>query len=245
MPSTRQNPRYAVYFVPDPGTALYEFGASALGYDCYAGSNTALIKGAEAFESWKDYVHAPRAYGFHATLKAPFYLADGSSEADLVNAIATFAADHAAVVVGQLVVRELDAFIALVPDAQQPLLDRLAQACVQVFDRFRAPMSAQERERRLAAGLSPAQITNLDRWGYPHVADDFRFHMTLTGALAAAERNRVLQFLCDQFDRIRDARSLVVDQLVVARQADSTSPFQVIRVAPLNRSACRPFAHSF
>ena len=27
----------------------------------------------------------------------------------------------------------------------------------------------------------------LQRWGYPHVMEEFRFHMTLTGSLPAAE----------------------------------------------------------
>ena len=131
----------------------------------------------------------PRVYGFHATLKAPFYLANGASEAGLKDAVREFAANQAAVTVGKLAVRELGTFVALVPDARNPHVDRLAQACVQEFDRFRAPMREPERGRRLAADLTAGQIENLERWGYPYVAEDFRFHMTLTGSLAPPERN--------------------------------------------------------
>ena len=154
---------------------------------------------------WAEYVREPRVYGFHATLKAPFYLSVGSSEADLKDAAREFAANCAAVTIGQLVVRELGTFIALVPGARSPLVDRLAQACVKEFDRFRAPMSESEHERRLAANLTTRQIENLERWGYPYVAEDFRFHMTLTGSLALPERNQALRFLCDRFEQVRGA----------------------------------------
>jgi hypothetical protein len=33
----------------------------------------------------------------------------------------------------------------------------------------------------VAAGLNQSQVANLDRWGYPYLFADFRFHMTLTG----------------------------------------------------------------
>ena len=208
-------PRYAIYFVPRRDSELYRFGASALGYDCYAGRDTPFIGGADSLtESWVDSVREPRMYGFHATLKAPFYLAKGLNEADLALALSAFAADHAAVMVGELAVRELGSFIALVPKTPRPLLDQLAQVCVKEFDRFRAPMREPERTRRLAAGLSAAQIENLDRWGYPYVFEDFRFHMTLTGSLGLPERSQALRFLCNEFSRMRAANSLTIDQIV-------------------------------
>lgn len=243
MSKSTPEPRYAIYFVPGADTALYRFGASVLGYDCYTGRDTALIEGID-FPSWTEVVREPRVYGFHATLKAPFRLANGFNEADLAHALLAFAADHPAVLLGELAVRELGSFIALVPKSPRPLLDRLAQACVREFDRFRAALTTQERERRLAADLSARQIENLDRWGYPYVFEDFRFHMTLTGSLAPPERQRVLQFLCDKFEQMPGARSLTLDQLVLARQMHSAAPFQVIRQASLGHSALRPYAYS-
>jgi hypothetical protein len=55
---------------------------------------------------------------------------------------------------------------------------------VRLFDEFRRPPSPAETARRLAAGLDEQQRGNVDRWGYPHVFDQWRFHMTLTDSLA-------------------------------------------------------------
>jgi Protein of unknown function (DUF1045) len=237
-------PRYAIYFVPGHDTELYRFGASVLGYDCYTGYDMAWIDGADS-PSWTEFVREPRIYGFHATLKAPFYLANGWTETGLKDAVREFAANHAAVTAGKLVVRELGTFVALVPDTRKPHVDRLAQACVQELDSFRAPMREPERGRRLAAGLTAGQIENLERWGYPYVAEDFRFHMTLTGSLAPPKRDQTLRFLRDRFERVRGANPVTIDQIVVARQADPIAPFRLIQVATLGRSAHRPFAYTF
>ena len=243
MNTSGSEPRYAIYFVPGTDSELYRFGASVLGYDCYTGWDNALIDGADV-TTWAEFVREPRVYGFHATLKPPFYLARGLTETALERAVLDFAADHPAVLVGELAVRELGSFIALVPKNSRLLLDRLAQACVQEFDRFRLPMTGPERERRLASGLSARQIENLDQWGYPYVLEDFRFHMTLTGSLPLPERSRALRFLCDKFEQTSGARSLTIDQIVLARQTDKSAHFQVIRQGALGQSPYRPYAYS-
>ena len=228
-------PRYAIYCVPRADTALYRFGASVLGYDCYRGEAAALMDGVEP-ALWAGFVREPSVYGFHGTLKAPLYLAEGRAEDELTAAVSEFAASRPTVAVGELVIRELGSFIALVPNEPCPPLNRLAADCVQTFDSFRAPMSEQERMRRVKPGLSARQIGNIDRWGYPYVFDDFRFHMTLTGSLQEPERKRALQSLCHKLERISHPLSLTIDQIVIARQADSSSPFKVMTVAPLGGS---------
>jgi hypothetical protein len=243
MNTPSPEPRYAIYFVPGAETELYRFGASVLGYDCYTGQANTLIDGADA-SSWTGFVRDPRVYGFHATLKPPFYLAKGLTEADIEAAVLDFASNHPAVLVGEVAVRELGSFIALVPKNPRPLLDQLAQTCVRDFDRFRSAMSEQERVRRLAPSLSDRQIENLYRWGYPYVFEDFRFHMTLTGSLSLPKRSKALQLLCEKFEQMPGATSLTVDQIVVARQVDKSSPFKVVQSAPLGQSPYRPFAYS-
>ena len=49
--------------------------------------------------------------------------------------------------------------------------------------------------KRRKSGLTARQDGYLRRWGYPYVLDEFRFHLTLTGALAAAESERALAAL--------------------------------------------------
>jgi putative phosphonate metabolism protein len=227
-------PRYAIYFVPDAASALYRFGAAVLGYDCYSGRDIELAEGFDV-ETWPALVREPRVYGFHATLKAPFRLADGTSDSELQNALVEFADKQAAFPVGDFVVRELGAFIALVPEAACPPLDRFADDCVSEFDRFRAPLSAEERTRRLAAKLTTRQKKNLERWGYPYVFDDFRFHMTLTGPLPDRARKPAFRLLSKKFEQAA-VISLSLDRVVIARQQDRL-PFRVIRSAMLARSS--------
>ena len=158
--------------------------------------------------------------------------------------MADFAANRAAVLIGELAVRELGSFIALVPQAPRPQLNSLAEACVRDFDRFRHPISEQELARRLTPNLTDRQTVNLARWGYPYVCEDFRFHMTLTGALPAQKRDRALRFLREKFDQQHGMAAVIADQLVIARQSGPMAPFQVISVMPLGQSPYRPFAYS-
>jgi putative phosphonate metabolism protein len=230
MSSEAPAPRYAIYFVPAAETALYRFGSAVLGYDAYTGDNVPLP--ATAAPDWSDRIREPRVYGFHATLKPPFRLADGTSFADLTAAFDAFATSQSTIEAGPLQVRAIGAFIALMPAAPCPPLDRLAGACVRHFDRFRAPLTERERERRLAAPLTERQTGNLERWGYPYVLDDFRFHMTLTGPLADDDRARAFQWLTAAFASHADAQRLVLDRLVIARQ-DGGGAFRAAHSAPM------------
>lgn len=211
--------RYAIYFVPDAETDLYRFGASVLGYDCYTGNDIPFI--GNSAPDWPDKIREPRTYGFHATLKPPFRLAAGTAESDLQTTLDAFAKSRSRIDVGPLEVRSIGSFIALVPAMPCPALDQLARACVEHFDRFRAPVNEQERARRLAASLTAPQKINLYRWGYPYVFDDFQFHMTLTGPLAGGDRARALKWLTAEFVSRPAAQRLLLDRLAISRQAGS------------------------
>jgi putative phosphonate metabolism protein len=190
-------PRYAIYFAPPAETALWRFGSSVLGYDAATGEDTPfLIPPGFVEHEWRDLTAEPRRYGFHATLKAPFRLARGASEQDLTAALARFAKGRAAVL-ADLSVTALGSFVALAPQGRPPELSDLADAAVDAFEPFRAPLSEAERLRRRPEALSPRQRELLERYGYPHVREQFRFHMTLTGPLgshadAVATRLRAL-----------------------------------------------------
>lgn len=219
--------RYAIYFVPAPESPLYRFGAGVLGYDGYTGCNIPPIAGADSL-GWPAVVAEPRVYGFHATLKAPFRLAEGTREAELLKAAYDFAASQSGVVGGPLALKAIGAFLALVPAGSCAGIDQLAQACVERFDRFRAPMTYDERARRMRAPLSASQIAYLDRWGYPYVCEEFRFHMTLTGPLDLSNRDTVQRFLDDKFLKVPAAQNLSIDRIALARQTESGVPFRVI-----------------
>lgn len=224
--------RFAIYFVPTAESALYRFGASVLGYDCYSGKDVEFISGAEA--GWRDKVEAARVYGFHATLKPPFRLRAGIAQADVESALDQFSAARHPIDAGQLEVRAIGAFIALTLANPCPALDDLAADCVRSFDPCRAPMGEQERARRLKPSLTARQISHLDRWGYPYVCEDFSFHMTLSGPLEEADRHRTLAWLREAFAAIQEAQRLTIDRLVIARQGGAS--FVVARDVRLHRS---------
>src|SRR5262249_61965373 len=101
------------------------------------------------------------------------------------------------------------------------------------FDRFRRPLTSHAREERLGGGLSERQIENLDRWGYPYVFEDFRFHLTLTGPIDDDRRGSVLALLQARFNAIDGRHSLPITRLSLLRQDARSVPFRVVRPAPL------------
>lgn len=224
-------PRYAIYYVPPAQSQLYRLGASVLGYDSYRAERVSFPPGLDHAD-WPEITAEPRRYGFHATLKAPFHLAAGTDEDGLLSELAEFARTHGRFTGGRLSVQELGGFIALVPEPPSPALHALADACVRHFERFRAPLVDNDRARRLESKLSSRQIEYLDRWGYPFVFDDYRFHMTLTGALPDLQRKKILTCLRAQFEQAKDVLTLSVDQIVVARQSTRTDAFKIISSAP-------------
>ncbi len=230
-----QGARYAVYFVPAADSDLFRFGSSVLGYDCYTGDDLACPDDiAVDADAWRILTEEPRRYGFHATLKAPFRLAPSRSEAELVRAFCDFAALAHPIARIAPQVRSLDAFAAIVPGEPCATLVALADRCTVEFDVFRgASMSAPERERRLASGLSKRQIQNLHRWGYPYVFDDFKFHMTLTGRLPVKRRDEVLALLRRSFERRCGDRPIAIDRLGLFKQANAQARFRVLHAAQL------------
>jgi putative phosphonate metabolism protein len=226
--------RFAIYFVPGADTALYRFGAAFIGYDCYTGEEYDPPDGTGLdLDDWNELTRAPRNYGFHATLKAPFHLAAATSEADLVAEFRQFTSAPRHVPTFDPVVRPLGQFIAIVPAAACPALDLLAADCVTAFDTFRRPLDAPERNKRVEAGSTERQIANLDRWGYPYVFEDFRFHMTLTGSLPPGRRNQILALLQARFSTAVGRAPQPVAQLALLRQDAPSARFRVICTAAI------------
>lgn len=219
--------RYAIYFAPSSHEPLWIFGSSVLGYDAATAARMAfpdhpLLQGAP-LEAW---TAEPRKYGFHATLKPPFSLASGSDEGGLIDAARDFATAQTSFDAGALRVAPIGAFVALKTAAPAPGLSRLANSCVEAFDRFRAPASPAERARRLQSPLTASQIENLDRWGYPYVFADFRFHMTLSGPLHEEDRELFAAAMSELYAPL--ARPLLVDGIALFRQSEEANSFAIL-----------------
>ncbi len=226
-------PRYAIYYASAHGNDLDRFGARHLGYDAWTGEDLPFPESAvQAVPDWRELTEDPRKYGFHATLKAPMALADGKSEAELLAACAAFADTPRPVPIISPVVQSISSFIAVVPAEASRELERFAADCVSAFDGFRTPMTSEDRARRNPSKLTPRQRDYLDRWGYPYVMEEFRFHMTLTGRLEGPRREPIVAMLQDRFADLGIER-LAIDRLVLFRQNDNGSRFHVIGHWPL------------
>ncbi|GAB2882865.1 hypothetical protein GCM10027093_17800 [Paraburkholderia jirisanensis] len=135
-----------------------------------------------------DLTAAPRRYGWHGTLVAPFRLADGVRPDDLLGAVQRWARTRSGFAL-PVDVTLLGDFVALRPasDEGDALMRGLAADAMRTFAPLRAAPTAAELERRLAGGrLTERQRALLVEWGYPYVFDEFRFHMTLSNSLASA-----------------------------------------------------------
>jgi putative phosphonate metabolism protein len=225
--------RYAIYFAPEPGSALARFGAAWLGYDVATGTRPEqpAITAATAARL-SEITAEPRQYGFHATLKPPFALAPGCDAAELDRAVAAVAHGLPAFAAPKLRLASLSGFWALLLSEPSREIERLAACCVAELDRFRAPPAAAELARRRRAGLSPAQEALLERWGYPYVMEEFRFHMTLTARLDAIEGAAISRDLAPLVAPLCKT-PLAVDAISLFHQDRRDAPFRLFRRYPL------------
>ena len=185
--------RYAIYFSPAESDPLTQKASKWLGRNAFSNLDY------RDCASFRDITAEPRRYGFHATLKAPFELAPDQCEAELLTALSNFAASHKAFDIPKIVVGSLGPFFALVPALTHQPLQSFAADVVEYFEPFRAPLSQNDIARRKPDSLNPRQRENLERWGYPHVMDDFRFHMTLTGPVEDHQSAKISDALADAF----------------------------------------------
>ncbi|HEY2052144.1 MAG TPA: DUF1045 domain-containing protein [Caulobacteraceae bacterium] len=219
--------RYAVYYTPAADAPLTRRAAAWLGRDAFGGEELRR----PAFPDLQDLdldvvTDDPRGYGFHATLKAPFELAPGAAEAELLEFAAGFARRQAPFE-ATLAPKRLMRFIALQLAAPTPQMHALHAACVRDFDPFRAPLSDFDLARRRKARLTPEQDERLVAWGYPYVFEDFRFHMTLTGSCRDDETaDRLLAVLETHFADLSGLHRF--DSLAVFKQDDRSAPFHVL-----------------
>lgn len=196
-PDLPQPHRQAIYFAPAPDHPLWQAGCRWLGRDARAGQPLSLPAHA--------HVAAPWRYGWHATLKAPMRLADGMTQPQWLQAVQQLAAAQSAFLMPTLQVGWLGGFLALRPaepiDSNHPL-PRLADACVIGLDHWRATPTKAELQRHLHAPTDTRRQTLARHYGYPHVLEHWRFHMTLTddiSLLSSGERITLLQAARDHF----------------------------------------------
>jgi putative phosphonate metabolism protein len=221
--------RIAIFFAPPPEHPLTRAAALWLGRDAYTGEEYAqtAVDGFTRREI-RELTASPRRYGFHATLQAPVHLAEGTSLSDVEEALDATCASLRPVSLGMLRVERLRSFFALTPAMPMEPINALAGDVVRRFDAFRAPPSVEEIERRQPQRLSVRQRQYLERWGYPYVFHDFRFHMTLTGSVPEDRRTAMQTLLEKRFQPLLD-EPLVIDALALFVEPTPPGDFLVGR----------------
>lgn len=178
--------RCAVYFVPAVYSDWWQAGSHWLGRCAASGATYAPadIHGVDPAE-FQACTAEPRRYGWHATLKAPFTLADGHSLDSLRIALRELANTLPAFDMPPLRVSSRGQFLALRPDGDTTHINATAAACVKQLHPLAQPLNEAELARRRQTHLTPEQDRLLLEWGYPWVLDHFQFHLSLTGPLHA------------------------------------------------------------
>ena len=209
------DPRYAIYFSPRPETVLFQLASTWFSYP-----------------EVQNVTDSPRHYGFHATLKPPMALRTGHREDDLRTELREFAEREPRLTIPALQVSLLGNFLALTLAQPHPALDSLAALCVEHFEPFRQPESIEEAAKRRRPSMTARHLELLDRWGYPYVLDEWRFHMTLTSSLADPElRTTLLNRLESHFAPALE-QPVFVEDLCLFAQSDRSSPFALTERFP-------------
>lgn len=217
--------RYAIYAVPDPMQAPWaawamtwlEAGQSVPGLDLRAATET------------------PRRYGLHATLKAPFRLTPGCSVTELRAALGGLAAGLPPAGCDGLELARMGRFLALRPIGPETALIDLAAAVVRGLDGYRAPLSQADRDRRAPEQMPPDRRRLFERWGYPNVMEAFRYHLTLTGRLPAAQLDLAQAALQRDLAPLLPHPHRITDLALMGEDADGR--FHLIARVPLRGAA--------
>ena len=212
--------RYAIFFVPGDTTPLGEFGSSVLGRDAN-GDGVKVLNPEHALR--EQLTKQPAHYGFHATLKAPFELARGKTLDSLTSELADFSARQSVLELPDLAPQQMAGFCALALPESVSTVNSLAARCVTHFEPWRAALSTEDIDRRKPAQLGARQRQLLEKYGYPYVLDEFRFHMTLSSPVTSD--SDFLDWLQAAYRQsVTSTPSL--DRLALCCQANRQQPFR-------------------
>lgn len=223
-------PRYAIYYTPQPGTPLEQFGKAWL-------SRTNGAAAAKITTSRIDparisaITESSRRYGLHGTLKPPFELNPATTLDALLGAARVFARSIAPVEIPALELAEIGKFIALTPVSQSAALEKLSAACVRAFEAFRMPLSDQQMNSYKLNKLTVHQEQMLEHWGYPYVMEEFRFHISLTDRIDDdQERQAVMENLQTLAAPILGQPNKITDITIFSQAARDEPMAEITRI---------------
>lgn len=229
--------RYAIYYSPEPGSPLAEFGVHWLGRNGSAATGALPEVPGISHERLQELTEGPRRYGFHGTLKPPFELHPSTSLKSLIAAARIFARSLAPVEIPPLELAVIGKFVALTPSSSSAALERLAAKCVRAFEGYRMALTEEQVAYYRNNKLTVHQDSMLEHWGYPYVMEEFRFHISLTERIDdIAERRAVMQVVT-AMARSVVGKPIIVRDIALFGQAARNDPMTIIERIPFGRSA--------
>ncbi|WP_233836033.1 DUF1045 domain-containing protein [Paraburkholderia sp. ZP32-5] len=230
--------RFAVYYAPSHESMWWQAGSAWLGRDAQSGKDCVPPQLPGLTRPLAALTDAPRRYGWHGTLVAPFRLDASITQADVLEVARAWALTQQPFAL-PIEAATLGDFVALRPaDAHgDARMREVAASALQSLDTLRAQPSAADLARRLAAPLSERQRTLLLQWGYPYVLDEFRFHMTLSNSLADANERATLLAWWRQ--RTTELGPLAIDRAALFVEPAPGEPFVLWERLPFGSAAPR------
>ncbi|MEM1401285.1 MAG: DUF1045 domain-containing protein [Pseudomonadota bacterium] len=220
--------RYALYYCPPEDSDIGRFGQEWL-----SPTHRRPPDFVDDVELWTRATKSPAHYGFHGTLKAPFRLADHVSEAEFLTAVETAAENLAPFNAPPVQVTKLGPYCAFTFAQPSKEMAALHRTCVVEFELFRAPLNEAETAKRLRASLTSDQRALLNKYGYPYVLEEFRFHLTLAGPLEKPDNKKIHNIILYETAHI-SPQPLPVTDLCVFYQRDKDTSFNLLRRFSLN-----------
>jgi len=228
--------RYAVYYAPEPGSELADFGEHWTGVDSHGKPLAPVDVPGLSQQRFAELTVGPRRYGFHGTLKPPFDLNPAMSQESLLAAARIFAHSLAPIEMPPLEIAIIGKFIALTPTQSSAALEKLAAQCVRAFEVYRSPLSDEQIVGYRANKLTVHQDSMLVHWGYPYVMEEFRFHISLTERIDdIAERRAVLQSVTELAKPLA-GKAITIRDIAVFHQPARDEPMTIIERIPFGRT---------
>lgn len=217
--------RYAIYYTPPRNSRLESAGIHWLGRTPlrYGQPPHDIPEGFFKQEYYK-IIEAPRWYGFHGTIRAPFELAKHVTPKTFVEEIRNICASHTPFKLSGLSISCFGGFLALTPATACPELLKLHSDLIRRLDHLRPQLSRFDLKRHLDKQLSERQERLLRRFGYPFVLEEFKFHMTLTGTI----EDKVRRSYKEKMEHILNpylTESIPINEVTVYMQPDRKTPF--------------------
>jgi hypothetical protein len=220
--------RYAIFYTPQPGSALAAFGRSWFGR---ANDGATLQAFSDSGLSGTGFAKVPQAAGrytgLHAQFRAPFALREGIGLETLKHRLINFAARRKPADTGPLTLAREGRSLVLRPVEPAPMLEWLAAQCVAAFEDLAAAPSETERAAHATPNLTDYQRLLLESFGDPHVLSEYRFYITLTGPLDRTHLERVTQALWPVLEEICNT-GVRIDGLSLFGDSGGRSPMRLI-----------------